>query len=82
VSKLELFFDRGGQRHFLDGSAVHCGNVLELQGRDGAWIPGRYEASTRGDPPVLRAVFFTSFAHEPIILNSLSELRWPLEVRR
>jgi hypothetical protein len=30
-------------RHFIDGQEVHCGDLLELQLDDGAWVLGRYE---------------------------------------
>lgn len=41
----------GGRRHFLDGRAVHAGDVLELLAGDGHWLAIRYEWSWDHDTP-------------------------------
>ena len=37
--------DSGGDRHFLDGKAVHAGQMLEILMPSGKWLPVRYESS-------------------------------------
>ena len=75
MGTLVLTRETGGLRHYLEGEPVHAGVTLELQLRDGTWLPGRYEASRHGDE--LWAWFFTGITRESLRLNQASILRWP-----
>ena len=71
--RLELRQEPSGLRHYLDGRAVHAGDVLEI--REGAaWLLARYEWSFRaGDPPRLCLDAGELRPYEG------TALRWPVE---
>lgn len=76
----------GGQRHFLDGLAVHAGDRLELLCADGHWLCVRYEWSgdqdqaptahvALGAPPEAQRQHLQLLVH--FTLPARAVLRWP-----
>ncbi|MCC6812289.1 MAG: hypothetical protein IT381_33010 [Deltaproteobacteria bacterium] len=79
-----------GWRHYLGGAPVHCGESIELQameakyddyGEYSAYKPDgivvRYEASLRGDTPVVTLYAFIKGHLFTKPLESWMRFRWP-----
>ena len=69
--------DAGGERHFLDGRAVHAGDGLELQLADDRWVGGRYEWDFKRGTPALFYMGLAGGGQVSFHIPSSAILRWP-----
>lgn len=64
-----------GTRHYLEGDPVHAGDILEMQGDDGAWISVRYEYTYQAQSRTFRA--FVYLGNEQCLkVSETSRFRW------
>ncbi|MBZ9715934.1 DUF5348 domain-containing protein [Deinococcus multiflagellatus] len=80
MARLDETHDDGGRRYSLAGQPLSCGDLLEVQLRDG-WLPVRFEMDAQG-----YAVFYLPLSEGrglesqvELRLPDFADLRWPQE---
>ena len=78
MAQIESGMDGGGWRQFLDGKAIHAGDMLEIE-LFGQWLPARYEMDYHARQGLIYICLFLPRDDEAIVLKirDTMDFRWP-----
>ena len=79
-SILELKWELGGPRNYLDGKPLHAGDLLEVLEPNGSWVLARYEYYWNRRTQEFESHFLVDgddISGRWVDSRKLTSLRWP-----